>query len=46
MIASLIATVAALVIGLPLFALGERARERSERRLLDQHTSSTRKDLP
>ena len=42
---SLTAVVAALAIGLPIFALGERIRERKERRLLGQHTSSTRKGI-
>lgn len=32
MIASLLATAGALAIGLPIFALGERIRERRERR--------------
>ena len=31
-IASLTATAAALAVGLPIFALGERIRERAERR--------------
>jgi len=43
---SLLAAAAALTAGLPIFALGEYLRERGERRLLDQRTSSTRKDLP
>ena len=46
MTASLLATAAALTIGLPIFALGERFRERKERRLGGPHNSTTRKDLP
>ena len=46
MIASLTAAAAALAIGLPIFALGERIRERRERHLTDQGTPSTRKDIP
>ena len=45
MTAALTATAVALVIGLPIFALGERVRERMERRLTDRHTSPTRKDI-
>lgn len=45
MTASLLATTAALAIGLPIFALGERIRERRERRLSTQYTASTRKDV-
>lgn len=45
MIASLTAAAAALAIGLPIFALGERVRERGERRPASQHTSPTRKDI-
>ena len=45
MIASLTATAVALAVGLPVFALGERIRERGERRLPDQHTQPTRKDI-
>lgn len=33
MIASFTATVVALAVGLPIFALGERIRDRGERRL-------------
>jgi len=44
-IASLTAVFAALVIGLPIFALGERIRERGERRLNRPPNSPTRKDL-
>lgn len=44
-IASLTATVTALAIGLPIFALGERVREREERRLNHPPNSPTRKDL-
>lgn len=46
MTVSLLSTSIALAIGLPIFALGERVRERRERRLIDQHISSTRKDIP
>ena len=46
MIASLTAVAAALAVGLPIFALGERLRERGERRLSNQHTPPTRKDIP
>ena len=45
MTASLAATAAALAIGLPIFALGERVREREERRLNPPPNSPTRKDL-
>lgn len=43
MIASLTATVAALTIGLPIFALGERIRENH---LADQSTSPDRQEKP
>lgn len=43
---SLLATAAALSLGLPIFALGERLRTRKECRLGGPHTSPTRKDLP
>ena len=46
MTASLLATAVALAVGLPIFALGERLRGRKERRLTDQGTPSTRKDIP
>lgn len=46
MTASLLATAVALAVGLSIFALGERVRDRRERRLIDQHISSTRKDIP
>lgn len=46
MTVSLLATAAALALGLPIFALGERLRERAERRLINQHTSPTQKDTP
>lgn len=46
MIASLYAVAAALAIGLPIFALGERIRERGERRLNCPPNSPTRKDTP
>jgi len=45
MTAPLLAAVA-LAVGLPILALGERIRERRERRPLYQHNSSTRKDIP
>ena len=35
----LLATAVALTLGLPIFALGERIRERGERRLNNRHTS-------
>lgn len=41
MIASLAATAVALAVGLPIFALGERIRERGG---ADRHTSPTRKE--
>lgn len=41
MIASLTAVAAALAIGLPILALGERIRERGG---ADRHTSPTRKE--
>jgi len=44
MIASLAATAAALTIGLPIFVLGERIRERKERRPSRQN-ASPRKDI-
>ncbi len=37
MTAALAATAVALAIGLPTFALGERIRDRRERRLSSQH---------
>lgn len=46
MIAALTATIAAMAIGLPIFALGERVREREERRLNRPPNSPTRKDTP
>ena len=46
MISSLTATAVSLAIGLPIFALGERIRERYERRLSDRHTSPARKEAP
>lgn len=42
MIASFTATVVALAVGLPIFALGERIRERGGG--ADRHTSPTRKE--
>lgn len=45
MTASLIATVAALAIGLPIFALGERIRGRREHPPSNRHISPTRKDI-
>lgn len=44
-IASLTAVFAALAIGLPIFVLGERIRERKERRPSRQNASPTRKDI-
>ena len=38
MTASLIATAVALAIGLPIFAIGERIRERGERRLIGRNS--------
>lgn len=46
MITSLTATAVALAIGLPIIALGERLREREERRLNRSPNSPTRKDTP
>lgn len=40
MTASLISSAAALAIGLPIFALGERLRSARERRLDASHTPS------
>lgn len=45
MTAPLLAAATALTIGLPIFALGERIREREERVLSDKHISPTRKDI-
>lgn len=45
MTAPLLATAAAMAIGLPIFALGECIRGRKERRLSRQTTSPTRKDI-
>lgn len=45
MIAALTAAAAALAVGLPIFALGERLREREERRLTSSHPAP-RKDTP
>lgn len=44
MTTSLTAVAAALSIGLPIFALGERIREREARRLTGPHPA-TRKDI-
>lgn len=46
MIASLTATAVALAAGLPIFALGERIRERGERRPGSRPNTHTRKDIP
>lgn len=46
MIASLTAIVVALTIGLLIFALGERVRERGERRLTGRNFPLSRKDIP
>ena len=45
MITSLTATAAALAVGLPILALGERIRERRERRLNNRHTLPIRGDI-
>lgn len=44
-IATAAALALALAIGLPIFALGERVRERAERRLTRHPASPTREDL-
>ena len=46
MIVPLTAVFAALAIGLPIFALGERIREREERRLNLPPNSPPRKVIP
>lgn len=46
MIVSLTATVVALAIGLPIFALGERIRGRAERGLTRPHNAPLRKNTP
>ena len=46
MTVSLLSASISRAIGLPIFALGERFRERKERLLGGPHTSPTRKDLP
>lgn len=45
MTASLLAIAAALSLGLPIFALGERIRDRRERRLRSRHTPVFREDF-
>lgn len=45
MTASLLATAVALVVGLPIFALGERIRDRRERRLSSQYPPVVREDF-
>jgi hypothetical protein len=45
MIASLTATAVAITLGFPIFALGERIRERGERSSRPLNTSPTRKDI-
>ena len=45
MIASLTATAVALAVGLPIFAIGERIREREERRLTGRNFPLPRKDI-
>lgn len=45
MTASLLATAVALAVGLPIFALGERIRDRRERRLNSQHAPAVREDF-
>lgn len=44
MTVSLLSTVVALAVGLPIFALGERIRGRQERRLNRSHSPLTWKD--
>lgn len=46
MIAALTAMAAALAVGLPIFALGERLRERGERHSPDPRIEAIRKDIP
>lgn len=46
MITSLTAIAVALTTGFPIFALGERLRERRERPSRPQNTLPTRKDIP
>lgn len=46
MTVSLLSSAVALAIGLPIFALGERIRERQERRLSNLRTTPTKKDTP
>lgn len=46
MTVSLLSSAVALAIGLPIFALGERIRERQERRLSNRLTTPTKKDTP
>lgn len=46
MIASLTAAAAALAVGLPIFALGERVRERRGLLLNRFSTHPARKDIP
>lgn len=45
MIVSLTSVFVALAIGLPIFALGERVRERAERRLTGRNFPLSRKDI-
>lgn len=45
MTTALTAMAVALGISLPIFALGERVRERAERCLSPRHISPTRKDV-
>lgn len=46
MIAALTAMAAALAVGLPIFALGERIRERRERHFPGPRIEAIRKDIP
>ena len=46
MTSALLAASAALAIALPVFALGERVRERRDRSFSNQCTSPNRKDTP
>lgn len=45
MTSSMLAMTVSLILGLPIFALGERIRERGERRPSRPHNASTRKDI-
>lgn len=45
MTSALLAAAAALAAGLPVFALGERLRDRQERRLRNRNTPPNREDV-